>query len=207
MLLEGSRSASGMGGAPGAPAPWPRDWRGPEGPGLDTTRFGLLAFLGTVSMLFIGFTSALMLRRASADWQPIQAPALLWWNTALLALSSLALERSRRLMARGEASGARRALQAAAGLGALFVAGQLLAWRGLAAQGIYLSSNPASSFFYLLSGVHLAHLAGGLVWLAVVLAQAWRGGSAAPARLSLLALYWHFLGGLWLYLLVVLFAI
>jgi cytochrome c oxidase subunit 3 len=158
-------------------------------------------------MLFIGFTSALMLRRASADWQPIQAPALLWWNTALLALSSLALERSRRLMARGEASGARRALQAAAGLGALFVAGQLLAWRGLAAQGIYLSSNPASSFFYLLSGVHLAHLAGGLVWLAVVLAQAWRGGSAAPARLSLLALYWHFLGGLWLYLLVVLFAI
>lgn len=175
---------------------------------MDTARFGVLAFLGTVSMLFIGFSSALMLRRISPDWQAIQAPGLLWLNTAVLALSSLALERSRRLLTRGEASGARLAVEAAAGLGGVFVLGQLLAWRGLAAQGIYLSSNPASSFFYLLTGVHLVHLAGGLVWLAVLITRVRGAGSPAVARhMGLLALYWHFLGGLWLYLLVVLFAI
>ncbi len=208
MLLSASRSGAAPAGPGGPTALAPGGDGDRRGGGFDTSRFGLLAFLGTVSMLFIGFTSALMLRRTSPDWQPLQAPALLWLNTAVLALSSLALERSRRQLRRAELPGARLAVLAAAGLGLLFVLGQLQLWRGLTAQGVYLASNPASSFFYMLTGVHLVHLAGGLVWLAAVLGRV-RGFQALGAShsMGLLALYWHFLGGLWLYLLVVLFVI
>lgn len=169
---------------------------------FDPSRFGMLAFMGTVSMLFIGFTSSLMLRRTSPDWLPLQAPGLLWLNTLVLAASSLALEAARR---RG-AHAARGLVSVAGVLGVAFVVGQFFAWRGLAAQGIYMSTNPASSFFYMLTGVHLVHLLGGLLWFLVLLL---RPGSrpGAEQALGLFALYWHFLGALWLYLLIVLFVI
>jgi cytochrome c oxidase subunit 3 len=162
----------------------------------------MFAFMGTVSMLFIGFTSALMLRRASADWQPLVAPAALWTSTLALAASSAALEAARRRAA------ARHAFLPLAGLlGLGFVASQFAAWRALAAQGIYLATNPASSFFYMLTGIHLVHLFGGLVWLLAVAAGHALRNSAPGPRLDLLGLYWHFLGALWLYLVVVLFVI
>ncbi len=207
MLLQGARSTAGGGTVP--PLVADPDRGGGRGPvAFDPTRFGLLAFLGTVSMLFIGFTSALMLRRTSGDWQALQAPALLWANTLALGLSSLALELGRRRLRHGNLAGARLLVNATALLGLLFVAGQFLAWRSLAAQGIYLASHPSSSFFYLLTGVHLVHLAGGLVWLAAMAVKVWR--LVAPPHgdaLALVALYWHFLGALWIYLLLVLLAL
>jgi cytochrome c oxidase subunit 3 len=88
-------------------------------------------------------------------------------------------------------------------LGALFVAGQLGAWRALARQGVFLSSNPHSSFFYVLTGLHGVHLLGGLVWFVVVW---WRmRAPAARGILGLFATYWHYLGLLWLYLVLLLF--
>ena len=92
-------------------------------------------------------------------------------------------------------------------LGAAFLVGQLWIWRLLADQGIYLSGNPHSSFFYLLTGVHGVHLLGGVAGLATLTARAWISAVGIPARASLnvTALYWHFMDGLWIYLLVLLF--
>jgi cytochrome c oxidase subunit 3 len=175
---------------------------------FDPTRFGLLAFLGTVSMLFVGFTSSLMLRRLSPDWQSLMAPGLLYFNTVALAASSACLEAARRRVRRIEMTGTGGLVSLTLVLGLVFVGGQFLAWRSLAAQGIFLSTNPSSSFFYMLTGIHLLHLAGGLVWLAVLVSGV-RRMAIVPGTdaLGLFALYWHFLGLLWLYLIVVLFVI
>ncbi|HET7294335.1 MAG TPA: cytochrome c oxidase subunit 3 [Vicinamibacteria bacterium] len=182
------------------------DSRGPLP--FDPTRFGLMAFLGSASMLFVGFTSALMLRRLSPDWQPLRPPGVLLLNTLALLASSVCLEAARRRLRAWDLAGMRARVDATGALGVLFVVGQAFAWRALAAQGIYLSTNPSSSFFYLLSGIHLVHLAGGLAWLAVLVTRA-RRMTVVPGAdgLGLFALYWHFLGALWLYLLVVLFVI
>jgi cytochrome c oxidase subunit III len=175
---------------------------------FDPTRFGLLAFLGTVSMLFVGFTSALMLRRLSSDWQPLRAPGQLYLNTAALMASSACLEAARRRLRAFDVTSVRRLVPLTGALGIVFVTGQFLAWRSLAAQGIYLSTNPSSSFFYLLTGIHLVHLGGGLVWLAILVARVRRMAIVPGTEaLGLFSLYWHFLGLLWLYLLVVLFVI
>ncbi len=175
---------------------------------FDPTRFGLWAFLGTISMLFIGFTSAYMLRRASADWSPISAPPILWLNTTLLAASSLTLELARRRLRALDLAGTARFFGATGLLGALFVTGQFLAWRALRAQGVFLATNPHSSFFYMLTGIHVLHLSGGLVWFAVIGARV-RRLALAPGGdgLGLFATYWHFLGLLWAYLLFVLFVL
>jgi cytochrome c oxidase subunit 3 len=179
-----------------------------DGQGIlgDPARFGLLAFMGTVAMLFIGFTSAYLLRRTSADWRALAAPGVLWLNTAVLLASSATLETARRKLRGWDLASMWPPLLATGLLGGLFVLGQIVAWGALRAQGVFLASNPHSSFFYVLTGIHALHLLGGLVWFVVVASRA-RRLALTPGMdgLALFALYWHFLGALWLYLLFLLF--
>lgn len=208
VLIDGvSRFEIGRdGGGSGAPSPQGND---PDSNPLgDPTRLGLWLFLGTVSMLFIGFTSALLVRRASPDWLPLRAPALLWFNTAALLLSSATLEVARRSLRAQQYFAVRRWVGLTGVLGVVFVAGQVGAWQGLAAQGVFLSTNPSSSFFYMLTGVHVAHVLAALIWYAVALARVHRR-ALLPAgdALDLFATFWHFLAGLWAYLLFILFVI
>jgi cytochrome c oxidase subunit 3 len=124
----------------------------------------------------------------------------------VLFLSSLAVERAR-AAARADA-GPRVVdwLVAATLLGLAFLGGQLVAWRGLVADGFFLSSNPHAAFFYMLSGVHGAHVLGGLGALGWTLGRARAGayGAASHAGLTHTAIYWHFVGGVWLWVLAVL---
>jgi cytochrome c oxidase subunit 3 len=184
--------------------------RGDGAPGIigDTARFGLWAFLGTISMLFIGFTSAYLIRRASFDWRPLGAPGILWVNTAILLASSVTLEAARKRLREWDLRGVLPWVGATGALGVLFLAGQLMAWRTLASRGVFLATNPHSSFFYVLTGLHGLHLLGGLVWFLAVLFQL-RRMAYTPGEdgLRLFATYWHFLGALWLYLLVLLFVL
>jgi cytochrome c oxidase subunit 3 len=174
----------------------------------DPYRFGLWAFLGTISMLFIGFSSAYVVRRASPDWRPLDPPPLLWLNTAALLASSVAVEAARRRLKDWDLAAARAWLGAGGLLGLAFVAGQLGAWRVLRSQGVFLASNPHSSFFFILTGLHVMHLAGGLVWFTVVLTRLARvTHPPGEEGLALFATYWHFLGALWLYLALLLFVL
>src|SRR5260221_10574086 len=160
--------------------------------------FGLWAFLGTVAMLFIGFTSAYILRRASADWQPLSAPPILWLNTLALLASSGTLEIARRRLRAWDPSGCARFVLLTGALGLVFVAVQYVGWQQLAAQGVFLASNPHSSFFYVLTGLHAPHLLGGLCWFVAVLrrlrrlAYLPRGGGP-----RLVATHWPFLARPW----------
>lgn len=210
-LLEKAPVYSGPGGGSGGGDDRPGGGPGPSGGGSsgilgNPDLFGLWAFLGTVSMLFIGFTSAFILRRASADWQPLAAPSILWFNTAALLGSSGTLEVARRRLRGWDLAGSERFVLLTGLLGLLFVGGQYFGWQQLAAQGVFLASNPHSSFFYVLTGVHALHLFGGLCWFLVVMLRM-RRLAYLPGEdgLRLFATYWHFLGGLWVYLLWLLF--
>ena len=91
-------------------------------------------------------------------------------------------------------------------LGFVFLIGQIVAWRNLVDQGITLASGPSGSFFYLLTGVHGLHIAGGLVALGKTITKVWRGASIERLRLSvwLCTAYWHFLLVVWLIIFAVL---
>jgi cytochrome c oxidase subunit 3 len=207
-ILERRVPASGPGGPPG-PAEAGRDGGDRPAPSpRDIARFGVWLMLGTLSMMFIGFTSAYMVRRVAGDWRPLPLPSILLVNTLVLLASSVVLETARRALAAWDLPGAQRRLGLTGLLGLAFAGGQFMAWRQLAAQGVFLSSHPHSSFFYMLTGVHLAHLAGGLVWFAIVLTRL-RRMAYAPGEdgLGLFAIYWHFVGGLWAYLLLLLYVL
>src|SRR5262245_10865084 len=122
-------------GGPGTHCASPKGGDGPGGEGasratFDPHRFGLWLFLGVVSMLFISFTSAYIVRRAGGrDWHPLTAPPLLWINTGLLLASSLTLEIARRRLRAWDLPGVSRGVGATGVLGGAFVVGQVFVWR------------------------------------------------------------------------------
>jgi cytochrome c oxidase subunit III len=172
-------------------------------PRASTAKIGLGVFLAVAGSLFALFSSAYMMRmHMGADWRPLPVPPLLWLNTGVLIASSVALHRAQ-VAARGNnMNGVREAVLAGGLLALAFLAGQLLAWRQLDAAGYFLASNPANSFFYLLTAVHGLHVLGGLVALARAAGRVWSGEDADRVRLSveLCAIYWHFLLFVWLVL-------
>ncbi|RWP29639.1 cytochrome c oxidase subunit 3 [Mesorhizobium sp.] len=173
---------------------------GPEGSALPTAKIGLGVFLAVVGCLFALFTSAYFMRMALSDWQALPLPRVLWFNTGVLVLSSIALQCASVAARRGEIDAVRLGL-VTAGLTALaFLVGQLVAWRELTADGYLLTANPANSFFYLITGMHGLHILGGLVGLGRTTAGAWNGARPERLRLSveLCAMYWHFLLFVWL---------
>ncbi|MFK4578109.1 heme/copper-type cytochrome/quinol oxidase subunit 3 [Bradyrhizobium ottawaense] len=137
------------------------------------------------------------------DWRALPVPRLLWFNTGVLVLSSIALQWSYVAARRDDAEGVMIGLLAGGAAAVIFLGGQLLAWQQLGAAGYFVASNPANSFFYLLTAVHGLHLTGGLVALGRTSTKMWRGARIADMRLSveLCAIYWHFLLLVWLVLL------
>lgn len=165
-------------------------------------KIGLWVFMTVVSCLFLLLVSAYFMRMGYRDWRPMPVPRILWLNTGALILSSAALQ--------GAVIGLRRRRMKWVRIGVLlggifafaFLGGQLRAWRELTASGFLVASNPADSFFYLITGLHGLHLMGGLMALGVAADKVWRGFAADRVRLgvTLCATYWHFLLFVWLVL-------
>ncbi len=185
--------------------PWLEDGAGGEtalqsAPAVSTTTMGLRVFLTVVGALFALLAGSYVVRMAGADWKPLPTPAILWFNTAVLAASSGAMQLARSAAARGARDRLETALAAAAVLTVLFLVGQLSAWRQLSEAGYLASTNPANAFFYLLTGLHGLHLLGGLAALARAAAATWRHANSKAARRSieLCAVYWHFMLLVWI---------
>src|SRR5437870_12488101 len=211
------------------------DGSGPRLPDYATrlrrARLGLLVALTPVLMLFVSFTSAYVVRQGLPtldprtnqlvrDWIPVKLPALLWVNTLVLLVSSVGMELARRqTKVRAAAVSTQPAGPAPAGaegkmpwltmtiaLGLLFLLGQWMAWKRLAASGFYVATTPSSSFVYLLTGAHAVHLMGGVVALLVaglfVLLR--RPVTTRSIVVDVAGWYWHFMAALWVYILCLL---
>jgi cytochrome c oxidase subunit 3 len=166
--------------------------------------------LFAVTMMFAAFTSALIVRKGSSlDWQTFTLPSILYLNTFLLLASSITLEIARRRVAtfmgrsKGLADSPARWLYITLALGLFFVAGQYIAWSQLRAQGLYLATNPSSSFFYVLTAAHALHVFGGVGGLIYVIRKL-NKSTLRRNTLDATARYWHFMDVLWLYLIVLL---
>ena len=163
-----------------------------------------------VTMMFAAFSSALIVRKGSSlDWQGFTLPSILYLNSLLLIASSVTLEIARRRITRfmgglkSQAQSPARWLYITLFLGLLFVAGQYVAWLQLRSEGLYLATNPSSSFFYLLTATHAIHVLGGLGGLIYVIRKLHKS-VLRRNQLVATARYWHFMGILWLYLLLLL---
>jgi len=174
------------------------------------SKTGIWVVLAAITMSFAAFTSALIVRQgASSDWHHIVLPSILYLNTLVLLASSATLEVARRRIAvfmggpKTFDSNPARWLYVTAALGLVFVVGQYSAWLQLRSQGLYLATNPNSSFFYLLTAIHALHVLGGLVGLTYVLRKLQRV-VLQRTTLNSFSYYWHFMGILWVYLLLLL---
>ncbi len=177
----------------------------------DASRVGLWVFLGVATALFGLFIAAYLIRMAPhlpagttlRDWRPVAEPQVLWVNTGLLVLGSLAMQAARVAVGHGQARRARLSLWLGGGFAMAFLVGQWLAWQQLRAAGLYAATNPASAFFYVLTAVHALHVIGGLVVWSRATARL-RAGSAMVGRtrlvVELCTVYWHFLLLVWLVL-------
>jgi cytochrome c oxidase subunit III len=165
--------------------------------------------LGIVSILmfFMALSSAYLVRRAtSTQWTPVHLPAILWVNTFILLGSSATIERAQKRLLVGDFSGFRSSWLFTTGLGLAFLVGQLIAWRQLAAQGIYVATNQASGFFYIFTALHGLHLIGGVTALLYV-SQRKMDSQKVPLAIvaDVTSYYWHFMDGLWIFLLAILY--
>lgn len=178
------------------------DFPGTGASPLPAATIGLGVFLAVVVTLFVLLISAYFMRMELADWAQMPAPKLLWFNTGVLILSSVALQYAQVAARSGRMEDVGRSLIAGGLFAFAFLVGQLLAWQQLNAEGYFLATNPANAFFYLLTGLHGLHLLGGLVALGLTVDKVWRGSEVKEVRLSvrLCAIYWHFLLALWLVL-------
>ena len=179
-----------------------------EPPGIrpPPAKIGLGVFLAVAGVLFALSISAYSMRLQAADWWPLPAPRLLWLNTGLLVLASAALEWTKTQSRHADLDGVRVGLIGAGVFTLAFVIGQLVVWRELVREGYFLASNPANAFFYLMTGLHMLHVLGGLVALARVTFRAFSTDEVRGVRgrlrlsLELCAIYWHFLLVVWLVL-------
>src|SRR5580698_1868611 len=162
--------------------------------------------LAAIVMFFMALASSYIVRKGlSNDWQRTPMPPVVWFNTALLLASSVTIVMARKKLDSGEREAFRSWWWVTTGLGLLFLSGQIIAWRQLSAAGMLLATNPSSSFFYLLTAAHGTHLAGGILALFYVTFRQWKRSRISQATAAELAsIYWHFMDGLWVFLLVLL---
>jgi len=170
--------------------------------GRAASRTGLFMFLAVISSFFLLFIISYYTRAQFPDWEVLSDPNVLWLNTGVLVLASVALQMASNAARSGSLSAMRNLLLAGGVLTVVFIAGQLVAWEQLVAAGYYAADNPAYAFFYLFTGLHALHLLGG-IWfmgqLAFRMRQA-RKQEKVRQSVALCATYWHYLLLIWLVL-------
>jgi len=210
---RGPGGSDPFGPPPGDSRDWPPGFTREDAIEPEKYRIGMWVGLASILMLFIALTSAYIVRGVPAlsggdsDWLPLAMPRILWVNTAVLLMSSVSIELARRALKKNEYDRFKAWISLTTLFGASFLVGQLIAWRQLAAQGVFINSHPHSSFFYLLTSLHGVHLLGGVIALAYVTVAALRMriGFKRRTAVDVTSIYWHFMDGLWIYLFGLLF--
>ena len=173
-------------------------------PGINPVKFTTWLIIVASVMLFASFTSAYIVRRGEGNWLQFDIPNLFAYSMGIALLSSITMQMSIAAIRKDNKVMAKNLIIITLGLGLAFVFCQFMGWSALVDNNIHFVGTPSESFFYALTGLHLAHLAFGLIGLMVTAGKSilQKYSSKNYLGISLCAIYWHFLGGLWLYLFV-----
>ena len=165
-------------------------------------KFALWLFIVTVVMIFAAWTSAFIVRQAEGNWLDYDLPQVFWLTSGIVILSSISLHWAYLSAKKDNIAQLRAGISLAVLLGICFLIGQWFSWIALVDSEVFFVGNPAGSFLYVLTGMHAVHLISGLIFLIIVLISTFRYKvhSKAMDTIEMATTYWHFLGGLWIYL-------
>lgn len=162
--------------------------------------------IASIIMMFAAFTSAFVVRRSAGNWYEFKLPDIFFLNTIVLIISSITLHFSYTAFVKGKEKMFKNLLLITFALGITFVVLQYKGWEAMNAMGATFTVNPSSSFIYLISGVHAAHVLGGIAALTVAMVFAYvlpfKPTPRRRTRLELVVQYWHFVDILWIYLII-----
>jgi cytochrome c oxidase subunit 3 len=169
---------------------------------IHPTKFVLWLIIVASVMLFAAFTSGYIVRRGEGNWLIFDLPNLFSYNTIIIIASSITMQWAYFMAKKDNLKLLKIALLITFALGITFSICQWYAWKELTANNIFLVGNPSESFVYIISGVHLAHMFGGLIFLLVIIGKTFQFNVHKKNILSihLCTTYWHFLGAVWVYL-------
>lgn len=177
-------------------------------------RFALWLSIAVIIMMFAGLTSAYIVRKGAGNWVEFRLPFNFIISAVIMLLSSLAVHWAYLSFKHDKLNAYRFALGISVFLGFAFLVSQYTGWQKLKEIGIFLSGNPSGSFVYVLSYLHFAHVAGGLLFLIIAFIKSlvifenpanfliYRTDANKNIRIGMLATYWHFVDALWLYLIL-----
>ncbi|RZS94556.1 cytochrome c oxidase subunit 3 [Cecembia calidifontis] len=165
-------------------------------------KFALWLFIVSVVMIFASLTSAYIVRQAEGNWLEFDLPSIFWYTSGIIVLSSFTLHFAYMAAKKDELQKLKIGMIITVLLGLAFLVGQWYSWVALVDRDVYFVGNPAGSFLYVFTGLHAIHLISGVIFLIIVLISSFRYKvhSKNMNAMEMCVTYWHFLGGLWLYL-------
>ena len=166
-------------------------------------KFAMWLFLVSVTMLFISYSSGFIVQKSAKNLLLLELPPILLWTTIIILVSSVSMQFAYVSAKRNNIKNVKIGLLVTFLLSIVFIGGQIVAWNQLVAMDMhFVNTNPLESFVYIFTGLHVAHLAGAIIFLIIVLSQTFKYQvhSKSMVRIEMCATFWHFLGGLWLYL-------
>ena len=167
-------------------------------------KFAMWLFMASVMMLFASLTSAYIVREAEGNWLYFELPELFYYTTFIISISSITMQWAYFAAKKDAIYQVKLLISVTSVLGLAFLVGQFLAWGELVKNSVYLVGNPSGSFLYVLTGLHGLHIVSAVIFLLIVLNSAisLRIHSKNMAQIEMCTTYWHFLGGLWVYLFI-----
>lgn len=171
---------------------------------MNPKKFAMWLFIGSVVMLFAALTSAYIVRQAEGNWLFFELPGLFTTSTIVILLSSVAMQWAYWSAKKDNLEMVKIMVTVTSILGLAFLVLQFEGWKELVANQVYLVGNPSGSFLYIITGLHGLHLISAIIFLLIVLVATYRYKvhSRNLTQMEMCTTYWHFLGGLWLYLFV-----
>lgn len=165
-------------------------------------KFALWLFIVSVVMVFAGMTSAYIVRQSEGNWLEFDLPDVFWYTSATIVLSSISIQWAYFSAKKDSLNNLKIGLIITTILGVAFLVGQWYSWEALVDRDVYFVGNPAGSFLYVFTGLHAIHLISGVIFLIIVLISSLRNKihSKHMVQMEMCVTFWHFLGGLWLYL-------
>ncbi|TVP50986.1 MAG: cytochrome oxidase subunit III [Mongoliibacter sp.] len=165
-------------------------------------KFALWLFIVTVVMIFASLTSAYIVRQAEGNWLEFELPDIFYYTTGIIVLSSITLHYAYFAATKDNLAKVRAGMILTSVLGLIFLIGQWYSWTALVDRDVFFVGNPAGSFLYVFTGLHALHLVSGVIFLIIVLISSFRYKvhSKNLDTMEMCVTYWHFLGGLWIYL-------